>query len=244
MKQHPAWSQTQHRPWAPPSRPWVLSQYWNRLLFLHWEISADALRPLIPVQLEIDEFDRSAWIGIVPFSMSEVGPRGCPKPSWISDFPEINVRTYVVHNGKPGVWFFSLDVPHRLPVWFARKFFHLPYFRAEMQVEDKGEETHYRSKVGGRVFEATYRGLEQLNCSATSFEYWATERYCMYAQSASGQLFRGEVQHPAWPLQRGSIEIRSNSMLEQFPIGNRHPSVLYSKELPVVAWWPQRCQPV
>ena len=112
-----------------------MQQEWLDLLFLHWEIEANALRPHIPDELEIDTFGGKAWLAVVPFSMRGVAPRACPKPSVICDFPEINVRTYVIKDGKPGVWFFSLDVPHRLPVWIARTFFHLPYFRAQMRVE-------------------------------------------------------------------------------------------------------------
>lgn len=219
-------------------RPWVLEQEWLDLLFLHWEIDYSFLRKQIPEGLEIDTYDGRAWIAVVPFCMEKVGPRGCPKPSAVSDFPEINIRTYVKRSGKPGVWFFSLDIPNRLPVWLARTFFHLPYFRAEMMVEASQDEIVYRSTVGERRFDATYSGLESVEIEPDSFEHWATERYCFYAQSQKRQLFRAEVQHPKWPLQRARYQIRENSMLEAYPVGKQHPSALFSKRIPVVAWWP------
>lgn len=241
MNPHPAFKQTEHRPWPVPSGPWVMQQEWLDLLFLHWEITPDALRPYIPQNLEIDTFEGKAWLAVVPFSMKGVAPRGFPKPSCLSDFPEINIRTYVIKDGKPGVWFFSLDVPHRLPVWIARSLFHLPYFRAQMQVEKRGEKTRYQSTFQNRHFAASYRGLTAFTPDKGSFEEWSTERYCLYAQSKSGQLFRGEVQHPSWPLQTADYEIETNTMLDAFPVGQMHPSVLYSKQLPVAVWWPARC---
>ncbi|MBK1878279.1 YqjF family protein [Pelagicoccus mobilis] len=241
MNPHPAFSQTEHRPWQIPNGPWVMQQEWLDLLFIHWEIAPADLRPYIPEGLEIDTYDGKAWLGVVPFSMREVAPRGCPKPSALCDFPEINIRTYVIKDGKPGVWFFSLDVPHRLPVWIARSFFHLPYFRAEMQVEQHGDRTYYRSTYGERTFSATYRGLAPVTPERGSFEDWATERYCLYSQNKSGQLFRGEVQHPRWSVQTAEYEIQENTMLDAFPIGQMHPSVLFSKHIPVTVWWPERC---
>lgn len=233
---HPAFHQTSHRPWPLPDRPWILQQEWLDLLFLHWEIDPAELRPLIPKALEIDTFHHKTYLGVVPFSMRGVAPRGCPKPGFLSDFPEINVRAYVIHNDKPGVWFFSLDIPHRLPVWIARSFFHLPYFRAKMRVEKASGSTHYQSRYLHRAFDATYKGLEPLSPAPDSFETWATERYCLYSQDRRGQVYRGEIQHPPWPLQRARHDIRTNTMLDGFPVGPLHPSALFSARLPVVAY--------
>lgn len=240
MSPHPAFSQTGHRPWPLPKRPWLLQQIWHDLLFLHWEIDVAALRPTIPANLEIDTYDGRAWLAVVPFSMKGVAPRGFPKPRSFCDFPEINVRTYVIKDGKPGVWFFSLDVPHRLPVWIARAFFHLPYFLADMDVQNANGQTRYRSTCNDRVFSATYHPLDTVTATPGSFERWATERYCFYAQSGAGHLYRADVQHPKWPLQRAACEIHKNRMLDAFPIGEQHSSILFSKSLSVVAWMPQR----
>src|SRR5438105_1420096 len=100
---------------------------WHDLLFIHWPFPANLLRPLIPPPLELDLFDGSAWIGIVPFYMTGVHPRGLRLGTCLENFPEINVRTYVTMHGKPGVWFFSLDTPNILANAAARSFYHLPY---------------------------------------------------------------------------------------------------------------------
>lgn len=241
MANHPAFSQTNHRPWAPPSAPWIMQQQWHDLLFMHWEIDPAELQTSIPADLEIDTYDGKAWLAVVPFSMRGVAPRGCPKPSFVSNFPEINIRTYVVKDGKPGVWFYSLDVPHRLPVWIARAFFHLPYFRAEMKVGSEAGTYNYSSSYQKRSFVAEYSPSDSFSPEPGSFEDWATERYCLYSQNKTGQLYRAEVQHPKWPLHKADCTVEANTMLDAFPIGAQHPSLLFSKKLPVVAWWPQPC---
>ena len=129
---HRALTETAHRPWPLPTGPWIMSQSWHDLLFAHWPIDASHLRPLIPAALEIDKFQGEAWIGVVPFRMSGVRLRATPALPTLSAFPELNVRTYVTHGGKPGVWFFSLDAANAIAVSVARAWFHLPYFNARM----------------------------------------------------------------------------------------------------------------
>ena len=123
---HPAFKQLDHRPWRLPQRRPLLSQVWKNLLFLHWEVDYDKVRAATPESLEIDRFDGKAWIAVVPFDMNQVTFYGFPALSYLSNFPEINVRTYVKRDGKPGVWFFSLDVPSQFAIWAARTFFELP----------------------------------------------------------------------------------------------------------------------
>src|SRR5690242_9775636 len=87
--------ETAHRPFAMPASPWLMTQTWNNLLFAHWPVSAAALRPRVPAEFELDEFEGQAWVGVVPFYMTNVSPRGVPNLPWVSEFPELNVRTYV-----------------------------------------------------------------------------------------------------------------------------------------------------
>jgi len=210
------------------------------LAFLHWEIDYQDLRKQIPRALDIDLYEGKAWIAIVPFDMRGVTLRHCPTFDPISNFPEINVRTYVTCNGKPGVWFFSLDVPSKFTVWAARTFFHLPYRYGEVNVQKKGDAIHYSSKVGDDRFQARYKAHSHENFGKESFEIWATERYCLYCQSAKGHLYRTEVQHQKWPLQNAEIDIRRNNLLDRFKVGERHASVLYSASIDVVAYPPER----
>jgi uncharacterized protein YqjF (DUF2071 family) len=118
---------------------------WNDLLFMHWPVPEEALRPWIPPALRLDAFDGSAWLGITPFRMSGTRPRSLPSFPPLSDFPELNVRTYVTAEDKPGIWFFSLDASNTIAVRLARATFSLPYFDAEMSCRVVGEEVRYRS---------------------------------------------------------------------------------------------------
>src|SRR5579863_2508953 len=143
---HPLLQSTAHRPWPLPPGPWIMKQTWHDLLFAHWPLPPDALRPLVPAQLELDPFDGQCWVGVVPFRMSGIRRRGVPALPGVSRFPELNVRTYVSFGGKPGVYFFSLDAANLPAVWAARMFYHLPYFHAEMSCEDRGGTILYWSR--------------------------------------------------------------------------------------------------
>ncbi len=134
-----------HRPWPLPAGPWVMAQRWHDLLFAHWPVPAAEVRVLVPAGVEIDTFDGVAWLGVVPFRMSDVRLRGTPALPWLSFFPELNVRTYVVRDGKPGVWFFSLDAGNIAAVAIARRWFHLPYFHASMHIAERDAWMHYQS---------------------------------------------------------------------------------------------------
>ena len=135
---------TAHRPWPMPDEPWLMTQSWHDLLFAHWRVDADQLRRRVPAALPLDLFDGSAWVGIVPFHMTNVTPRGVPPLPFLSAFPELNVRTYVTRDDKPGVFFFSLDAANALAVTTARSILGLPYFQAEMTVH-AGDWVTYRS---------------------------------------------------------------------------------------------------
>jgi uncharacterized protein len=214
----------------------LLSQRWLNLAFIHWEIDPAQLRSKIPAQLEIDLHEGKAWIAIVPFDMKGVTFRGLPAVSVFSDFPEVNVRTYVEYEGKKGVWFFSLDVPKQFAVWTARTFFHLPYRRAKVDVVEQDPSVYYSHQMNHCAFEAIYKPTQTCNWDKNSFEIWATERYSLYCQSKRGQLYRTEVHHPQWPLEKAEISIKRNTLLNDFEIGDQHPSVLFSRSLDVVAY--------
>lgn len=233
---HPAFAQTDHRPWPVPDRPWGWRQVWLDLAFIHFEADAAAIRRHLPAGLELDTFDGRAWIGLVPFRMEGVTRRGLPAPRWFCDFPEFNVRTYVTRDGKPGVWFFSLDVPNATAVWAARTFFHLPYYRAAFSVRRESHGTwDYRAQRDHRAFAARYRPVGERVADPGAFGAWSTERYCLYTQSRRGVLYRGEIQHPRWPLQRAELELSVNRYAD-LQLGPRHPDVWFSPRVDVVVW--------
>jgi uncharacterized protein YqjF (DUF2071 family) len=236
---------TDHRPWPMPDRSWVMAMQWHHLLFAHWPVAVEALRPLIPAELAIDTFDGEAWIGIVPFVMRNVHPRGVPSVPGLSSFPEINVRTYVTIGGKPGVWFFSLDAANTLAVALARARFHLPYFNADMACTvTAGEGVTYgsiRTHPGARAaaFNARYDATgEPAPAEPGTRDHWLTERYCLYAVDPQGKLLRADVHHRPWPLRPAKAEIAQNTMAlaADIDLPDTPPLLHYAERLDVVAW--------
>jgi len=225
-----------------PTAPWVMTQTWHDLLFAHWPMTVDALAPHIPSPLQLDVFDGRAWVGVVPFRMTNVTPRGVPALPWLSAFPELNVRTYVRLHDKPGVYFFSLDATNPIAVRTARRFFHLPYYDAEMALLHRDDAIHYRSrrKAGPPAeFVAAYRPIAPtVEPRRGSLEHFLTERYCLYTVDRRGRPARCEVQHPPWPLQAAAAEIEVDTMASA--AGLRLPDVPpllhFSRRQDVLVW--------
>lgn len=235
---------TAHRPWPMPNCPWVMRMQWHDLLFLHWPLPVEILQPHIPTGLTLDTFAGQAWIGVVPFRMVDVSLRGVPALPWLSDFAELNVRTYVSAEQKPGVWFFSLDAANPVAVHLARWTFALPYYRARMTATPQSDSIHYRSfrtHWGARPaqFQSLYRPTgAAYQARPETLEYWLTERYCLYAQDRRGGLWRGDIHHQPWPLQAAEAEVVVNSMTRPFGVTLPEvpPLLHFVRFLQVIAW--------
>lgn len=240
---------TSHRPWPLPTRPWVMAQRWNRLLFAHWPIAPELLRPLVPAALPLDTLDGQAWITLTPFHLTHARPRGLPAIPGLSEFPELNLRTYVTLDGKSGVFFFSLDAGSRLAVEGARAFYHLPYFKARMSLDVAGDaRVTYRSqRTDGRstaaALTARYAPLgAPTPATPGSVDHWLVERYCLYAVNRSGQVFRAEIHHRPWVLSAAEcvIEVNTVGAAARINLDGPPARLAYSDQLDVVAWWPER----
>ena len=244
---HHALSRTDHRPWPLPSRAWRWRQSWCDLLFAHWPVPTRTLQPLVPDGLEVEEFEGTSWIGVVPFRMEGVMHRPLPDMPFISAFPELNLRLYVQVGGKPGVFFLSLDAANALAVWAGRRLFHLPYFRSRSELHHEAEAIRFESRrcknPSGLAFASTYQPeSEPYESTPGSLEHWLTERYCLYAQSPRGELFRTEVHHHPWPLQRAKAEIDRNELFSPHGLRSEEspPLLHFSRRVDVVAWSPER----
>jgi uncharacterized protein YqjF (DUF2071 family) len=221
---------------------------WRDLLFAHWAADAAVLRGLIPEGLELDLFEGQCYVGAVPFRMENVTPRRVPALPGLHAFPELNLRTYVSAGGKPGVWFFSLDAGQKMAVRVARRFFHLPYFDARFEIGETGEAVDYsavRTHNGApaAAFAVTYRPVGDVYRSAAgSLESWLTDRYCLYAADAAGCLYRGEIDHEPWPLQRAAADVRVNTLGDWLGIEMPgEPRTLhFAQSLEVRAWFVER----
>jgi uncharacterized protein YqjF (DUF2071 family) len=221
-----------------------MHQNWGKLLFIHWAIDAELLRPLIPAQLSIDTFDGKAWIGVVPFTIWGIRATLLPPVPGTSAFHELNVRTYVHFNGIPGVWFFSLDAANSLAVWGARSFYYLPYFNAEMSLEQAGSSVKYHSRrVDSRGAPAELRSSWSIGeplptAEPGSLEFFLTERYCLYSHHRD-RLYRSRIFHRSWPLQTATLNSYESTMIES--LGLKQPQgdpVLHYAESIAVDIWP------
>lgn len=213
---HPALRHLAHRPWPLPAHAWRWRQSWLDLAFVHHRVDAATLRARLPSGLRLEEFDGSAWIGLVPFRMAGVMRRPLPDLPGFSTFPELNVRTYVEHGGKPGVWFFSLDATSWPVMLGGRTLYGLPYFRARMRQEAQDGWHRFGSvrRDGTAEFRARYRGVgDVFHATPGTFEHWVAERYCLYSHSPARGLERVEVHHAPWPLQRAEVEIERSQLL-------------------------------
>jgi hypothetical protein len=237
-------NETAHRPWPMPEAPWIMSQTWHDLLFAHWPVDADALRPHVPAGFEIDLYEGQAWVGIVPFHMSNIAPRGIPVLPWLSAFPELNVRTYVRAGGRAGLYFFSLDAGNPVAVGVARTMAYLPYFTADMEVEEEAGWIHYQSRrksadAPPAELVAKYRPVGSPQPPAEgSLDYFLTERYCLFTVDHSFHAYRLDIHHPPWPLQGAEAEISANTMADA--AGIRLPSMApvlhFARRQDMVAW--------
>jgi uncharacterized protein YqjF (DUF2071 family) len=238
-----------HRPWPLPRKPWVMAQRWSNLLFIHRRAKVEELRALVPPALALDLHEGSAWVSVTPFYLSHLHLHGVPPLPVVSEFPELNVRTYVTYDGKPGVYFFSLDAGSTLAVYGARALYHLPYFRASMSVRETRDGTiHYQSRRTQRAapvaeFNARYRPTGAVTHSKPgTLDHWLTERYCLYSLDAARRVYRAEIHHHPWPLQPAEVEIARDTMAAAAGLAlPSEPSRLsFSRRLDVVAWAPER----
>jgi hypothetical protein len=245
--EHPALECVDHRPWPLPQRAWAWRQSWCDLLFAHWPVPAEALRPLVPTSLSVQEFDGTSWIGVVPSRMRGAMRRPLPDLPGVSAFPALAVQLYVERDDRPGVWFLSLDAGSRLAAWVGRRAFHLPYRHAWMSADIAPDGVRYRSERENSpepvVFEVVYRATSAPYASRPgTLEHWLTERYCLYAESLQGALYRTDVHHAPWPLQHAEAVLHENDLFRPHGLEVQgEPALLhFSRRLDVVLWSPER----
>ena len=220
-----------------------MGQTWYDLLFAHWALAPEVIRPLIPAPLELDERDGRGWLGVTPFRVAGLRGRGTPPLPWLSYFPELNVRTYVRYGGRPGIYFFSLDAARIAAVIAARRGYRLPYFHAEMSARRAGQRVRYGSvRIDSSGPPAEFRaGYEpsgpRLPIEAGSLGRWLAERYCLYVVDDRGHALRADIHHSPWPLQPAAATIDVNTMAAPLGVELRGDPVLhYSARQDVLIW--------
>jgi hypothetical protein len=225
----------------PPLDRGLLSMTWSDLLFAHWPVDPETVAEHLPDSYEVDTFEGRAYLGVVPFVMSDIGPAFLP---FERSFGELNLRTYVRGpDGTPGVYFFNLDAEDGISVFLARSLFRLPYYRAEMSVSRDGGAVEFWSRrthpgVAPARFEARYGpDGEFFTPEPGTLAHFLTERYRFYTVDDRGRTYYGDIEHPPWRLAPAWANIAENDLFEangfDHPAGGPH--LHYAKEIAVTA---------
>ncbi|MES2629158.1 MAG: DUF2071 domain-containing protein [Bacteroidota bacterium] len=227
-----------HRPWELPSGEWRYYQEWNDALFLHWRIPAEILQKLLPEGLELDLFEGEAWVSVVAFTMEKIRPRFLPALSLISDFHEINVRTYVKHKEKSGVYFISMEGQKLLSVLVSKALSGLPYQRANISRKLHNGLSSYSSVNNRKQFrlEAEYDVLPD-EYQPTALDKWLVERYCLFVDIGN-ELFCYEIHHLPWKIAKVKLEyLKLDYKIGDLAIGKAAPELThFSEGVEVLAW--------
>lgn len=222
-----------------------MHQSWRNLLFLHWRTDPAMIGALLPDQLEVDTYEGAAWVGVAPFMIHGIRPPYLPAAPFLSRSHELNVRTYVIHRGIPGVWFFSLDASNPLAVVAARLTYHLPYFHARMRLEGGDGTIRFTSQRRGAgpqpEFAAEWRGTDPISSQPPdSLLFFLTERYCLYARR-NQSLYRARIHHRRWSLRDADLRSLKSTMLtaQGIRIGEGDQPIAHAQGDPLdVEVWP------
>lgn len=225
--------QTDHRPIRMPDRNWRYYQEWNRLLFLHWEIEAETLRPFVPPSMEIDQLDGKCYVSFVAFTMNNIRPAYLPPVPGLSDFHELNLRTYVRFNGEPGIYFLSLEAGNALSAFVAARISGLPYQYSS--IDYSGDRFAAQNNRNASNFYGVFIPGDQIT-EKTTTDLWLTERYQVYFEQ-NQVLWRYDVHHAEWKLNKVIVpELRLNYRLNAFDFSTAPSFAHYSAGVKVVAW--------
>jgi len=196
-----------------------MAQQWHNLLFAHWPLNPAAVRGLLPAGVELDVYEGQAWLGMIVFRLAGVRLRDCPPVVGLAAFPEINVRLYVTHDGKPGVLFLSLDAGNRVALALARPWWRLPYHYAPILWHGEGDHIAFAAAradaADPAAFQVSYAPCGPAAPAARgSLAAWLTDRYCYYTTDRRGRLYRCEIDHAPWALQPAQATIAVNTMAQ------------------------------
>jgi uncharacterized protein YqjF (DUF2071 family) len=228
---------TEHRPWEIPTENWSFYQEWNNAIFLHWQVEMDELRKYVPEELEIDLFEGKPWVSMVAFTMEKIRPKFLPSFPPLSDFDEINIRTYVKSNEKAGVYFLSIEGGTKISCKVARGISGLPYRYSKInrtKNQFKSSNSEYYDKLN---IEFAIGNIIQ---EKTKLDKWLTEKYALFQDSNNG-IDKYEIHHLEWPINEIEL-IQFDIDYKRFSkLIHRKPNKIgYSKGVEVIAWGKQK----
>lgn len=226
-------AKTKHRPYALPNENWKYYQEWNHVLFLHWKLPFEIIHPHIPKNLCLDVFEGNVYVSLVAFTMQNIRMRNTPAISIVSDFEEINLRTYVSHEGKQGVYFLSIEAGKAISAWLAKTLSGLPYEKSQIKRSDTFCSSKQISK--GYFLETEFEVTQKIY-EKTDFDLWLTERYCLFVDHKE-ITYRYDVHHDAWKLKNLNLKsLRLNYQLGNMKLNDLPIKTHFSEGIKVLAW--------
>jgi uncharacterized protein len=229
-----------HRPWKTPDTGWLFYQEWHEAIFLHWKVDPGELRRFVPDELPFDLYNGEAWVSVIAFRIKNIRPKYLPSFPPVSDFDEINIRTYVKYNNKPGIYFLQLDASKWLSEFFAKVFSELPYRYSSISSDDD----RYRSlhEESGDMLDVNFTVIAHKK-DIDKRDRWLTERYVFF-QDSKGYINELEIHHPEWPLG----EVILNECVVKYDrfsslISGQPDLVHFSPGVQVLTWGKNRLTP-
>lgn len=224
---------TEHRPWAIPTESWKYYQEWNKAIFLHWQVELSELEKFVPKELEIDLFEGKPWVSVVAFTMEKIRPKNIPSFPPVSNFDEINIRTYIKSDHKTGVYFLSIEGGKRLSCKIAKAMSALPYRYSKIDRMENlyksnnaafNDKLHIAFEIGQQIKQKS------------ALDLWLTERYALF-QDAKMSMNEFEIHHLEWSIK----EIELKKLAFNYPrfnnlLMNSPNKIQYSDGVKVVAW--------
>ena len=224
---------TNHRPWEIPTETWKYYQEWNHSIFMHWEVDLEELKKFVPKELEIDLFEGKPWVSVVAFTMEKIRPKNLPSFAPVSNFDEINIRTYIKSNKKTGVYFLSIEGGTKLSCKIAKGISELPYRFSKMKRSQNKFES-CNSEFNDRL--DLEFNVGKVVTQKTDLDKWLTERYALF-QDSEESINEFDIHHLEWPIQ----EIELTKIKVNYPrfdklLQNDPHKIRYSSGVKVIAW--------
>jgi len=228
-----------HRPFPLPKRSWKYYQEWNNIFFLHYKVPQDILWELLPKNLLLDTFQGQAWLSVVGFTVRNARMKFLPPLPYLSDFHEINFRTYVLKDGVPGIFFSTIEAGKLISALAAREFIGLNYNSAK--IKRKHNRCLLTKSEEGSFLNIKYLPLQNIN-EKTELDRWLTERYCVY-EEINNHTYRFDIHHKSWQLKK--VKLRKLALRytkERIMLKRLKPDLThYSIEQKVILWGREKC---
>ncbi|WP_276373974.1 DUF2071 domain-containing protein [Chryseolinea sp. H1M3-3] len=224
---------TKHRPFDYPKNDWKYYQEWNNALFFHWKVAYDTLRKLVPQKLNLDTYEGVTYVSLVAFTMQKIRPRNLQPIKFISDFDEINIRTYIDNDNRKGVYFLNIEAGKHLSTLIAKTLSGLPYEKSNIQrTSENYKSTNIQKSFNlDTEFEVKKRPTEK-----STLDNWLTERYCLYFERAK-TIYRYDIHHKEWEIKHVDIKrLNVNYKIGDLDFINKPDLIHYSDGVKVLAW--------